>query len=141
MHRAEMKMHKPFHEDMIEGQGEIRIFLGGKTKRGIDTTQNQSRGFPGFHTSRPMFLVSPTKRSQHILSSGGQRSSDEDSKRPSPATRLPRLDSFASTTKKPLHSSATTGIFTPRGVQKPNTSKRGGLTRASQEFALGEFSM
>ena len=41
-----MKLHKPFHEDLLESQGEIRIFLGGRgvkavsAKRDILTTKN-----------------------------------------------------------------------------------------------------
>jgi hypothetical protein len=45
-HNRDMKLHKPFHEDLLESQGEIRIFLGGRgvkavsAKRDILTTKN-----------------------------------------------------------------------------------------------------
>ena len=133
-----LKLHKPFHDDLIDSQGEIRIFLGGGrdgNKRDIHTTKQQLRSTQGgFHTSRPLFLVSPTKQSQRV-SSGGKSDEETNPKRTSP--HLPRLDSIGN--KKPWIASATTGIFTPRS--KHNMKSNVGLTKASQEFALGEFSM
>ena len=62
----------------------------------------------GFHTTRPLFVVSPNQKSQRVSTSG---KSDEEKKSKRTSPHLPRLDSIGN--KKPWLASATTGIFTP----------------------------